>query len=158
MLVYYLHPSLPFGLGVGHLHLMMLLHIMHSSDRPPSPPVNIDLTLFPGQLLASSKLFPCCVQYFQRLLTLPTLSLPLWPLVFFPSPLVGGAPPTIVPPTTTPTTGCSNVPGGCCMVGGSITSIIVALVVAADCIPNAAFSSRSLASPGAALATASQTL
>jgi hypothetical protein len=63
MLVYYLHPSLPFGLGVGHLHLMMLLHIMHSSDRLPSPPMHIDLTLLPGQLLASSKLFPCCVQY-----------------------------------------------------------------------------------------------
>jgi hypothetical protein len=110
MLVYYLHPLLPYGLGVGHLHLVMLL--MHSSDRPPSPPMHIDLTLFP-QLLASSKLFTCCVQYLQRLLNLPTLSLPLLPLVFFPSPLVGGAPPTIVPPTATPTTGCSNVPGGC---------------------------------------------
>jgi hypothetical protein len=54
MLVYYLH---------GHLHLVMLLHIMHSSDRPPSPPVHIDLTLLPGQLLASSKHFPCCVRW-----------------------------------------------------------------------------------------------
>jgi hypothetical protein len=97
--------------------------------------------------------------------TIPTPSFPLWPLVFFPStPLVGGAPPTIVPPTTTPTTGCSNVPGGCCRVGGSITGTIVASggvpapTVPADCIPNPAFISRSLASPGAALPTASRTL
>jgi hypothetical protein len=44
----------------------MLLHIMHSSDSPPSPPMHIHLTLLPGQLLTSSKLFPCCVQRRQQ--------------------------------------------------------------------------------------------
>ena len=59
------------------------------------PPVHIDLTPFPGQkLLASSKLVPCCVQFLQCLQeTISTLSLPLRHLVFFRSPLVGGAPP-----------------------------------------------------------------
>jgi hypothetical protein len=75
------------------------------------------------------------------------------------SPLVGGALPTIVPPTITPTTGCTNVPCGCGIVGGSNTgAIVMASVVEADCIPNPAFISQSLASPGAALATASRTL
>jgi hypothetical protein len=44
----------------------MLLHIMHSSDSPPSPPMHIYLTLLPGQLLASSKLFPCCVRQWRQ--------------------------------------------------------------------------------------------
>ena len=47
------------------------------------------------------------------------------------------------------------------MVGGSVTPIIAVLVVVLGCKykPNvAAFSSRSLASPSAALATASRTL
>ena len=114
----------------------MLLHIMHSSDIPPSPPVHIDLAYFPGQILAFLKLFPCCKQYLQRLFSLSTLSLPLWHLVFILS-LVGDAPPTIVPSTTKPTTGCSNMPGGCWMVGDSITGTIANSVVAADCIPNA---------------------
>ena len=94
---------MPYAIGLGsrHLHLMMPLHIMHSSsDIPPSPPVHIDLAYFPGQILASSKLFPCCTeQYLQCLLNLSTLSLPLWHLDSFPS-LVGDAPPTVVPPTT----------------------------------------------------------
>jgi hypothetical protein len=95
------------------------LHITQSSDIPPSPPVHTDQPPLPGQLLASSKLLPCCAQYLQRQQrTVPSLSFPCWR--FFPSsPLVGGAPPTIVPPTITPTTGSTNVPGGCCIVGGS---------------------------------------
>ena len=75
---------------------------MHYGDIPLSPPMYIDLGPLPGQILASSKLLPCCVQYLQRLgWTTPTPSFPLWCLVFFHlPPLVGGAPPIIVPPTT----------------------------------------------------------
>ena len=53
--------------GIGQLHLVVLLHVTHSSDVPPSPPVHNDLPPLPGQLLASSKLLPCCTQYLQRL-------------------------------------------------------------------------------------------
>jgi hypothetical protein len=44
------------------------------------------------------------------------------------------------------------------MVGGSITGIVADMVVTAGCKPNIAFSSCSLALPGAELATASRTL
>ena len=147
--------------GIGQLHLVVLLHVTHSSDVPRSPPMHNDLPPLPGQLLASSKLLPCCTQYLQRLLwcTFPIpASFPC--RHFFPSsPLVGGAPPTIVPPTTTPSTGCSiNVPCGCGIVGGSNTVTVLVSVAAAEVIPNPAFISRSLASLGAALATASRTL
>jgi hypothetical protein len=49
--------------GIGQLHLVVLLHVTHSSDVPPSSPVHNDLPPLPGQLLASSKLLRCCTQY-----------------------------------------------------------------------------------------------
>jgi shikimate 5-dehydrogenase len=76
--VYALPTIVDYALDIGHLHLVVLLHVTHSSDKPPSPPVHIDLPPLPGQLLASSKVFPCCKQYLQRLQrTVPTLSFPL---------------------------------------------------------------------------------
>ncbi len=44
----YTHPNV--FLGIGHLHLVILLHIMHSSDIPLAPPVHIDQVPLPGLL------------------------------------------------------------------------------------------------------------